>query len=258
MPLEVVIVPCLEDNYAYLVHNPDLGETLVVDAPEADPILAELNIRRWSLDHILVTHHHYDHVDGIEKLRRETDATVIGNAADAERLPPLDQPVEGGGEIALLGEACAVIDVPGHTVGHVAYHFPGSELVFTGDSLMVLGCGRLFEGTPAQMLDSLMKLAALPDRTKVYSGHEYGLANARFALSVEPDNPFLQRKAKKLEKLREEGLPTVPSTIEEEALTNPFLRVRLPQIRKAVGMSEDADPVEVFAELRRMKDIFRG
>jgi len=255
MPAEILTIPCLADNYAYLLHDPETGDTALVDAPEPGPILAALEERGWSLGQILITHHHWDHVDGVEALRKATGARVLGAAADAHRLPPLDQALQPGDSVALGGEKGVVIDAPGHTIGHIAFHFPESGAAFTADSLMALGCGRLFEGTPAQMWESLGRLAALPEDTQVCSGHEYTEANARFALTIEPENPALQARAREIAAKRAQGLPTVPSRLGEELATNPFLRAGEPAIRARLGM-ENAPEVEVFAEIRRRKDNF--
>ena len=250
---ELVTIPCLQDNYAFLVHDPDTGDTALVDAPEAAPIQAELDARGWRLTDILITHHHGDHVDGVAALRGH--ARVIGAAADLERLPPLDLAVDEGDAITVAGQAVHVLDVPGHTEGHIAFHMPQAGYVFTADSLMALGCGRLFEGTAWMMWDSLQKLRALPDHTLVCSGHEYTSANARFALSIDPENPDLILRVKEIEAARAAGQPTVPSTLAEEKRTNPFLRADLPQLKAALGM-DDALAVDVFAEVRARKDRF--
>ncbi len=255
MPAEILTIPCLADNYAYLLHDPETGETALVDAPESGPVLAALGERGWRLGQIFLTHHHWDHVDGVEALRKATGARVLGAAADAHRLPPLDQALQPGDGVALGGEKGVVIDVPGHTIGHIAFHFPETGAAFTADSLMALGCGRLFEGTPAQMWESLGRLAALPEDTLVCSGHEYTESNARFALTIEPENPALQARAREIGERRAQGLPTVPSRLGEELATNPFLRAGEPAIRARLGM-ENATDVEVFAEIRRRKDSF--
>ena len=253
MPLEIVTIPCLSDNYAYLLHDAGGGGTVLVDAPEAAPISAELDRRGWRLSDILITHHHDDHVAGIAALR--AGARVIGAAADAQRLPPLDLAVAPGDRITVCGEEVAVIDAPGHTVGHVAYHFPATGAVMTGDSLMALGCGRLFEGTAAQMWETLSRLAALPGQTLVCSGHEYAASNGRFAASVDAANPALDARRQEIDALRAEGRPTVPVTLAVELATNPFLRARDPAMKAALGMAGAAD-AEVFAELRARKDRF--
>lgn len=255
MPLDLMTIPCLTDNYAFLIHDAASGATAVVDVPEAAPILAALNARGWRLTDILLTHHHDDHIQGVPALQAATGARVTGARADAHRLPPLDLAVAEGDRVQVGGEAGVVIDVPGHTVGHIAFHFPASGLVFTADSLMAMGCGRLFEGTPAQMWESLSKLAALPPETLVCSGHEYTASNARFALSLEPQAPEIILAVEKVTKARAQGLATVPSRLSDELSANPFLRARLPQTKAAVGMSGATD-AEVFAEIRSRKNHF--
>lgn len=253
-PLTLVTVPCLQDNYAFLLHNQATGETALVDAPEAAPIRAELDRRGWRLSDILVTHHHADHVQAVDELRQ--GARVLGARADAHRLPPLDLQVAPGDRIAVCGEEAQVIDVSGHTIGHVAYHFPVSRVAFTADSLMALGCGRLFEGTAAQMWDSLRRLRALPPETLVCSGHEYTLGNARFALSVDGGNAALQARAEAIRAARDRGEPTVPSRLSDEIATNPFLRADDPELKSAMGMAGRPD-AEVFGAIRSAKDSFR-
>ncbi|WP_205627911.1 hydroxyacylglutathione hydrolase [Ruegeria marisrubri] len=255
MPLEIVTIPCLSDNYAFLAHSAESGETALVDAPEAAPILAELSRRGWRLSHVLLTHHHYDHVDGLAEILAEHPARVVGAAADAHRLPPLDVRVSDGDTFKVGGELVRVLEVPGHTIGHVAYYMPQSRVVFTADSLMALGCGRLFEGTAPQMWASLSKLAALPDDTLVCSGHEYTQANGRFAETIEPENPALQRRIADIARARAAGEPTVPSLLALEKATNPFLRAAEPGIQANLGMT-GADPADVFAEIRARKDRF--
>ncbi|MFY9238708.1 MAG: hydroxyacylglutathione hydrolase [Roseovarius sp.] len=255
MTLDLVTIPCLADNYAYLVHDAATGDTLAVDVPEAGPIMAILADKRWTLTHVLLTHHHWDHVNGLSDLLAAYPAQVIGAAADAHRLPPLDIAVAEGDKIEIGGEAGHVIDVPGHTIGHIAVHFAGSGLLFTADSLMALGCGRLFEGTPAQMWHSLSKLAALPGDTIVCSGHEYTAANAKFALTIDPDNSALTSRADEVNAARATGQPTVPTTLETERATNPFLRAADPAIRAQLGLQHASD-AEVFTEIRARKDQF--
>ncbi|WP_170409803.1 hydroxyacylglutathione hydrolase [Ruegeria atlantica] len=255
MPLEIVTIPCLSDNYAFLAHDPVSGNTALVDAPEAGPILAELEKRGWALTHVLLTHHHWDHVDGLPTILESHKAKVIGAAADAHRLPALDQQVSDGDTFEFGGEPVKVLDVSGHTIGHVAYYLPGSAAVFTADSLMALGCGRLFEGTAPQMWSSLSKLAALPDDTLVCSGHEYTQSNAKFAVTVDPDNAALQQRVADIDRARAAGEPTVPSSLALEKATNPFLRAADPSIQAHLGM-QNAKPAEVFAEIRARKDRF--
>ncbi|MDP5219265.1 hydroxyacylglutathione hydrolase [Ruegeria sp. 2205SS24-7] len=255
MPLEIVTIPCLSDNYAFLIHAPGSGLTALVDAPEAAPIEAELDRRGWTLDQIWLTHHHWDHVDGVEALRSRFGASVVGAAADAQRLPKLDMEVREGSVFSLSREDVQVIEVPGHTVGHIAFYMPESHAVFTADSLMALGCGRLFEGSPEQMWTSLNKLAALPDDTIVYSGHEYTQANGRFAETIEPENAALKKRIADISAARAVGRSTVPSALALEKATNPFLRANEPGIQANLGMTGSA-PVDVFAEIRARKDRF--
>ncbi|NVO54353.1 hydroxyacylglutathione hydrolase [Rhodobacteraceae bacterium B1Z28] len=255
MPLEIVTIPCLSDNYAFLAHDAVSGQTALIDAPEAGPILQELDARGWTLSHVLLTHHHWDHVDGLQGILDKHPAKVIGAAADAHRLPALDVQVAEGDTFHIAGEPVHVLDASGHTLGHVAFHMPESLVVFTADSLMALGCGRLFEGTPAQMWQSLSKLSALPDDTLVCSGHEYTQSNARFALTIDPDNTALQNRAADIERARAAGEATVPSKLVLEKATNPFLRAGNPAIQAHLGM-KDSDPAAVFAEIRGRKDHY--
>lgn len=255
MPLTIETVPCLSDNYAFVLHDAASGDTAVVDVPEAAPISALLKKKGWTLTHVLLTHHHWDHVEGLKELLAEHPAKVVGAAADADRLPPLDVALSAGESITIGGEALEIIDVPGHTVGHIAYYAPETGAAFTADSLMALGCGRLFEGTPQQMWNSLSKLAALPPETLICSGHEYTAANARFALSVEPRNADLQNRAADIDASRAEGRPTVPSILADELATNPFLRPHVPDIQQSAGLP-GGSPAEVFARIRKMKDEF--
>lgn len=255
MPLKLVTLPVRSDNYVYLLHDTASGATALVDVGEVAPILEALRGRNWHLSEIWLTHHHEDHIEGTAELAAETGARVTGAAADAHRLPKLDRQVRGGESFDFAGHRVEVLDVPGHTVGHVAYHVPDLKAAFTADSLMTLGCGRLFEGTPAQMWASLQKLAALPDETLICSGHEYTLGNARFALSVDPANPALQARVAEVERLRAEGKPTVPRSLGEERATNPFLRAADPAIRALLKMPAASDEA-VFAELRARKDRF--
>ena len=255
MPLEIVTVPCLSDNYAFLAHDATSGETALVDVPDAPPILAKLNTLGWKLSHVLLTHHHRDHVDGLPDILRKHPARVIGAKADEHRLPELDQMVVEGDTFYIGGEPVEVLDVSGHTVGHIAFYMPKSDAAFTADSLMALGCGRLFEGEPEQMWASLSKLAALPNETIVYSGHEYTQSNAKFALTIDPDNADLQNRVSDINRARAAEEPTVPSVLALEKATNPFLRAADPAIQSRLGM-ENSDPAAVFAEIRARKDRF--
>jgi hydroxyacylglutathione hydrolase len=253
MTFEIVTVPCLSDNYAYLVHKN--GRTALIDAPEAAPIAKALDARGWGLDEIWITHHHGDHVDGVRDLRERYGAKVLGNAADARRLPPLDTPVGDGDSFDFAGSAVRVIDVSGHTIGHIAFHIPDAAAVFTADSLMALGCGRVFEGTMEQMWASLSKLAALPPDTLIYSGHEYTAANARFAETIEPRNTALRQRIEMITAARERDEPTVPSQLSTELETNPFLRVGLDDVKWLLNMRGESDAA-VFGAIRRRKDSF--
>ena len=255
MALTLVTVPCLKDNYAYILRDADSGAVAVVDAPEAAPIIEALALRGWPLHQIFLTHHHWDHIDGVAALVAATGAKVIGAAADAHRLPPLDMALQEGEAISIGAETGTVIVVPGHTVGHIAFHFPASALAFTADSLMAMGCGRLFEGTPAQMWDSLQKLMKLPPETLICSGHEYTASNMRFALALEPGNPDLILRHDRITAARSQGLPTVPSRLADELATNPFLRAASVQIKIALG-TPNATSAEAFADLRARKDSF--
>lgn len=255
MPVEIVTIPCLEDNYAYLVRDQASGKVALVDAPEAGPILAELDKRDWRLDQIWVTHHHGDHTAGVEAVRRRDGAKVVGNAADAKRLPKLDQAVDEGDTVELGESEARIIDVSGHTIGHIAFVMDDEKAVFAADSLMALGCGRVFEGTHAMMWKSLSKFLAMPDDMQVYSGHNYGRANGAFALSIEPGNRALKDRIAKIEAADALGKPIVPVTMMVEKETNPFLRAVQPSVKQAVGLA-GADDAAVFAEVRRRKDKF--
>lgn len=254
MPLQVVTVPCLADNFAFLAHDPATGATAVVDVPEAAPILAELARRGWRASDVLLTHHHADHVQGLAELQAglPAPARVTGAAADAHRLPPLDRAVSPGDGIAVGGVSGTVLDVSGHTVGHIAYHFPEARVAFTGDSLMALGCGRVFEGSLPMMWDSLQRLAALPGDTRICSGHDYLDGNLAFTRSIEPDNAAA---AERVARARAGGPEAVHVTLDAECAGNPFLRAPLPHIKAMLGRPDMADG-EAFAELRRRKDRF--
>lgn len=255
MPLEIVTIPCLSDNYAFLAHDAASGETALIDAPEAGPVLAALADRGWTLSHVLLTHHHWDHIDALPQILASQPAKVIGAAVDAHRLPDLDLAVAEGDSFVIGGDEVQVLDVSGHTVGHIAFYMSASKTVFTADSLMALGCGRLFEGTPPQMWASLCKLAALPADTIVCSGHEYTEANGKFAQTIEADNADLQQRIRDIAAARQNGTPTVPSMLQLEKDTNPFLRAAESAVKAALGMEDVAD-AEVFAEIRRRKDSF--
>ncbi|HYD12610.1 MAG TPA: hydroxyacylglutathione hydrolase [Allosphingosinicella sp.] len=241
MPLEVARVPVLSDNYVWLLHDSESCETVVIDPAVAEPVLAEAGRRHWQITQIWNTHWHPDHIGGNQAIKAATGCEVTAPAAEAARIPTLDRAVAEG-DIVCLGdhEAC-VLEVPAHTAGHIAYHLPDAGLIFVGDTLFAMGCGRLFEGTPAQMHANMQRLAKLPPDTLVYCAHEYTLANGRFALTVEPDNLALTERMAEVEALRARGIPTVPTTIALERDTNPFMR---------------AASVEELAARRAAKDAF--
>lgn len=255
MPLEVITVPCLADNYAFVLGNPATQQAAVVDVPEAAPINAVLADKGWHLTTVLLTHHHADHVQGLSDLKGVADAAVIGAAADAHRLPDLTHAVNDADTFDLFGETVIVMDVSGHTIGHIAFYMPGIHHVFTADSLMALGCGRLFEGTPDQMWHSLSRLRDLPDDTVVCSGHEYTESNAKFAVTIDPANTELTSRCADIAGARQLRKPTVPSSLRLEKRTNPFLRADDPAIRRHLGM-DTANDAAVFAEIRARKDRF--
>jgi hydroxyacylglutathione hydrolase len=247
---------CRSDNFGVLVHDPDSGLTVSIDAPAEAPILAKLKEKGWRLDRILTTHHHGDHVEANLALKSAFGCTITGPAAEATKIPGIDTQVKQGDSFTLGGYEVRVIETPGHTLGHVSYWLPGANTAFTADTLFAMGCGRVFEGTPAMMYASLEKLRALPDETIVYCGHEYTETNARFALTVDPGNADLARRYDEVKRLRAAGKATLPTTIALEKRTNPYFRVDDAGIRKALGM-ENATPVEVFAEIRQRKDNFK-
>lgn len=247
---------CLSDNFGLLAHDADSGATAALDAPDARPILAALDAKGWTLTDIWLTHHHYDHTEGVAELKaRFPHAKIAGARKDAARLPPLDLGVGEGDELRLGHAGAKVFETPGHTLGHLAYYFEDDDALVAGDTLFSLGCGRVMEGTMPMMHETLMRLAGLPGETRVFCGHEYTQANARFARSVDPDNPVLAARAREVDALRLKGAFTLPTTIALELETNPFLRAANPLLQKDLGL-ELADPVEVFAELRERKNRF--
>ena len=242
MPVHAEPLPILSDNYAWLLRDAATDSVAVVDPADADAVIKALDRAGGRLDMILLTHHHDDHVAGTEAVRQRYRCPVIGAEADRHRLPPLDRGVREGDTLALGASTATVIDTPGHTRGHIAFHFPDGGVLLCADTLFSLGCGRLLEGTPAEMFASLGKLAALPPDTLVCCGHEYTQSNARFARHVDPDNAALRGRAAEVDRQRAAGQPTVPTRLSEELATNPFLR---------------APDVARFADLRRQKDEYR-
>ena len=253
MSLEVLLVPCLADNYNVILHED--GRTALIDAPDDPAIAAVLDDRGWRLDEILVTHKHFDHVDGLAALKARDGATVTGPRGEAEAIGNIDVAVGGGDEISVIGHRVRVIDTPGHTPGHVTFHFPDDGLAFVGDALFVMGCGRMNGDHAEAMWAGLERLRDLPEDTHVYVGHEYTQTNARFALSVDPANASLLTRMTEVDALRKEGRPTVPTTIKAERATNPFLRADTPEMAEAMSMP-GAAPAKVFAALRAAKDRF--
>ena len=254
MTAHVFQFPCLKDNYGVLLHDSTSGATAAVDAPDAQAVLEALKAKGWILTDILITHHHADHTQGIPSLKaRFPEARVIAPAKEADKIADVALKVEEGDIVAIGTLRTKVLETPGHTAGHVVYWFEDQEWLFAGDTLFALGCGRVFETPLPVMLTSLLKLTRLPIETQVYCGHEYTLANARFALTVDPENVLLTERAAEIEALRKDGKPTLPTTIAVEMATNPFLRSGDPGVQMALGMP-GADPTSVFVELRERKN----
>lgn len=253
--LEIYQFPTRSDNYGVLIHDPDTKATASIDAPDAEQILAALHEKGWELNEILITHHHHDHTAGNEVLKRMTGCTIIGPAAESRSIPSLDVEVSEGDTVKVGKANGLVIETPGHTRGHISYYFPDDGIVFVGDTLFSVGCGKLLEGDAKMMWRSLQKLMALPPETSLYCGHEYTRANTRFALSVEPGNEALQARAKEAEALAERKEPALPTTIARELATNPFLRASSPEIQAKLGM-QGRELWEIFGETRKRKDRF--
>jgi hydroxyacylglutathione hydrolase len=255
MSLIVEQIPVLQDNYIYLVHDTGSGATAVIDPAVSEPVLELLAAKGWVLSHILNTHHHNDHVGGNLALKQATGATIVGSRKDATRIPGLDIGVDDGDSFMLGQSVAKVMEVPGHTSGHIAYWFAEDHALFCGDTLFALGCGRLFEGTGEQMWNSLQKFRALPDDALIYCAHEYTESNARFAATIERGNQDLLTRIIEIGETRKQHLPTVPSRLGIERKTNPFLRADQDSVKAAVGL-QNAAAAQVFTEVRRRKDIF--
>jgi hydroxyacylglutathione hydrolase len=253
--LKIIQIPVLTDNYIYLLHDTASGITAVVDPPLSQPVFDELNRQGWQLDWILNTHHHADHVGGNLELKAKTGCQVIAANADKDRIPGFDKGVDDGDVIKIGQYAAKVLASPGHTSGHIVYYFADSAALFCGDTLFAMGCGRLFEGSAEQMWRSLQKIKALPGDTRIYCAHEYTQANGRFALTVEPENLELQQRIFEVGELRARNQPTVPSTLQQELDTNPFLREDSLALQRQINR-EGETPVSVFTEVRRLKDHF--
>ncbi|KAG4156693.1 hypothetical protein ERO13_D02G012100v2 [Gossypium hirsutum] len=254
--LQIELVPCLRDNYAYLLHDVDTGTVGVVDPSIAMPIIDALSRKNWNLTYILNTHHHHDHTGGNAELKARYGAKVIGSGIDKDRIPGIDIVLNDGDKWMFAGHEVHVIETPGHTRGHISFYFPSSAAIFTGDTLFSLSCGKLFEGTPEQMLSSLQRIMSLPDDTNIYCGHEYTLSNSKFALSIEPKNEALQSYAAHVTHLHNKGLPTIPTTLKKEKACNPFLRTMSSEIRQALNIPADANAAEAFGVIRHAKDNF--
>lgn len=253
MPLEIHQFPCLSDNYGFLLHDPASGETAAIDTPDGKEYLAQAAAKGWKITQIWNTHHHRDHAGGNAVIKAATGAQVVASATDAPKIEAVDRTVSQG-NIVKLGEYEAhVIDVGGHTLGHIAYHVPAAGVAFVGDSLFALGCGRMFEGTPPQFWASLSRLKELPGKTQIYCAHEYTALNARFAIHADPDNSELQDYVEEIGQRRAANEPTVPTRLDRELATNPFLRADAPEMQARWG---GGDAVETFAALRGAKDSF--
>ncbi len=251
--LEIHQFPCLSDNYGVLIHDAERGVTAAIDAPNADQVRAALKEKGWRLSYILTTHHHADHTDGNLALKAETGCVIIGPRAEAAKIPGIDTEVGEGDAFRLGSFQVHVLETPGHTLGHISYWIPAAGVAFVGDTIFAMGCGRVIEGTMEMMWASLAKLAKLPAATRLYCGHEYTVSNAKFALTIEPDNAALKARYDEVVKLRADNKPTLPTRLDIEMETNPFLRAPLPSVRKNLGL-EAAQDWQVFAEVRERKN----
>lgn len=255
MPAEFRLIACLRDNYAVLMHDPAEGATALIDAPDAGPIMAALSETGWGLTDILITHHHADHTQGVRELKQRYGCRVSAPTKEAQRIADVDITLGEGDRLRVGALSGQVIETPGHTNGHIAYWFASAGVVFVGDTLFSVGCGRILEGNAEMMWASLGKLRNLPPTTAIYCGHEYTAENVRFALTVEPDNPELKARADEVRRLREEARATIPTTLGMEMRTNPFLRADRPELAAKVGLP-GAPPAQVFAKICAEKDAF--
>ena len=253
MPAQTRLFLCLKDNFGVLLHDPESGATAAIDAPEAAPVEAALKSTGWRLSDILVTHHHADHTGGIAELKARHRCRVVAPHGEAARIPLVDASVRENDKVRVGGLEANVLETPGHTAGHISYVFPADKLAFVGDTLFSIGCGRVIEGTPEMMWQSLLKLRALPDDTRIYCGHEYTGANIRFAKTIEPENVALRAREVEVDKLLAARKPTIPSTLAEEKAANPFLRADVPEVAKSVGLA-GSPAWKVFAEIRERKN----
>ncbi|HEX5211810.1 MAG TPA: hydroxyacylglutathione hydrolase [Pseudolabrys sp.] len=255
MRAETRLFLCLKDNYGVLLHDPESGATASIDAPEAAPVEAALKATGWKLTDILVTHHHGDHTGGIVALKEKYRCRVVAPAAEASAIPAVDETVREGDKVTVGKLTGSVIETPGHTNGHIAYWFHADKLAFVGDTLFSIGCGRVIEGTPEMMWRSLVKLRDLPNDTEIYCGHEYTAANIRFARTIEPDNAVLAAREAQAKQQIAQGEPTIPVTIGDEKLANPFLRADVAEVAAAIGMA-GKPATQVFTEIRARKNKF--
>ncbi len=255
MPAKVHQFNCLSDNFGVLLHDPATGATAAIDAPEAAAVEAALQETGWKLTDILVTHHHADHTQGIPELKAKFGCKVTAPKNEAAKIADVDATYGGGDSVKLGSLTGRVIDTPGHTAGHISLVFDDDKIAFVGDTLFSIGCGRVIEGTPAQMWESLLKLRELPDNYRFYCGHEYTQSNIKFALTIEPENPALIARAREVDELRAAGKPTLPATLGAEKAGNCFLRADVPSVAAAVGLS-GKPAAEVFAEIRARKNKF--
>ena len=255
MPAETHLFPCLKDNYGVLLHDPSTGTTAAIDAPEAAAVEAALGERGWRLTDILVTHHHADHTGGIAELKKKHLCRIIAPRKEASKIPNIDVTVREGDVVTVGSLVGRVLETPGHTAGHVSYWFKTDKLAFVGDTLFSVGCGRILEGTPDMMWQSLLKIRNLPADTLIFCGHEYTAANVHFALTIEPKNPALRARAEEVVRLSEQKKPTIPTTIQQEKSYNPFLRADLHSVQGAIDM-EGSPPAQVFGVIRARKDKF--
>jgi len=256
MPAETRLFTCLSDNYGVLLHDSESGATASIDAPEAAPIEAALKATSWKLTDILVTHHHHDHTGGIQELKDKYKCRVVAPVAKSAQIPAVDETVREGDKVTVGKLSASVIETPGHTLDHIAYWFHRDKLAFVGDTLFSIGCGRVIEGNPEMMWRSLVKLRDLPNDTEVYCGHEYTLANIRFARTIEPDNKVLAARELQAKEQIAQGEPTVPVTIGDEKLANPFLRADQPEVSACCNMT-GKPAAQVFAEIRARKNNFK-
>lgn len=253
--LEIIQLAVMSDNYIYLIHDPISTQTAVIDPAIAEPVLTTMEEKGWQLNFIFNTHHHWDHIGANLELKEQTNCKIVGARTDCSRIPGIDIQLKHGDTISLGNAPAILLETPGHTVGHSVYHFANSHALFCGDTLFSMGCGRLFEGSAEQMWHSLQLLKHLPKQTRLYCAHEYTQANGKFALTLEPNNRQLQSRIEQVKQLRSQHKPTIPSTLEQELATNPFLRENSKEIQKSLKMT-DKTAVEILSKIRQLKDNF--